>query len=298
MNEQIQSHSFEQGNELDLIKLWKVFLRYKLLNIIVIVITTFGSVYYALSVPDVYEVKVVMLPVEKDNETGIGINDIAKKITGINLNNPAFINVNNASGEAIAILRTRSFLLNYIKEKKLKYILFADRWNAEKELWLDQEPSDNDAFDLFNEMIVISIDGSSGVVNPIYLYLRWEGPAPTVINKIADIANELADTINLNAKNNVIKGAKKNILFLEKELNNTSLLNLKTVIFSMIETQLHKVMLANTKDDFVFKIIDYAFNPSDKKPKHTLIIIFIGFISGVVLSFFLSIGVYTLRGKV
>jgi capsule polysaccharide export protein KpsE/RkpR len=185
--------------------------------------------------------------------------------------------------QALARLKTRSFLSHFIKKENLKPILFAEQWNKEEKHWIDQQPSDEEAYELLFKMIDIHKDSrdKSGL---IIFSLNWENPVD--VNKIADVANNLVRSMNSNAKRRTIVDAKNSVSFLEKELEHTNILKSQTIIYSMIEQQMQQIMLANVRNEFVFKVIDPAVSP--KHPENnffrkTTIALF-GFILSLLFS--------------
>jgi len=135
-------------------------------------------------------------------------------------------------------------------------------------------------------MITTSMDprDKAGLVT---LSLEWENPHNP--NKIADIANDLVSSMNHHAKRRAILEARDSISFLEKELEQTSILNSQTILYSLIEQQMQKIMLANIRDEFIFKVIDSAIVPKHAETKPVLMIVFVGIMLGVFLSFLFSI---------
>ena len=291
MNQQPQPTSLypvERGDELGLIELWKVLVEYKRLVIVFTTLTTLGAIYYASTLPTIYKAEVLMLPVSGgsvsvasrlSNRLG-GLSSIA----GISLGG----NGAGIEGEqALARLKTRNFLTKHIKERNLKPILFADRWSQQGKLWIDGEPSNREVSELLLGMITTSMDprDKAGLVTT--LSLEWENPHNP--NKIADIANDLVSSMNHHAKRRAILEARDSISFLEKELEQTSILNSQTILYSLIEQQMQKIMLANIRDEFIFKVIDSAIVPKHAETKPVLMIVFVGIMLGVFLSFLFSI---------
>jgi len=295
MNQQSQPTSLypvERGDELDLIGLWKVLVEYKLLIIVFTALTTLGAIYYASTLPTIYKAEVLMLSSSSSSSSSSSLG----KLSG--LADMAGLSMGGSSAgiegeQALARLKTRSFLINYIKEKNLKPILFADQWSEQGKLWIDGEPSNREVSELLLGMITTSMDprDKAGLVT---LSLEWENPHNP--NKIADIANSLISNINFHAKQRAIVEAKKSISFLEKELEQTSVLNSQTILYSMIEQQMQKIMLANIRDEFVFKIIDPAVVPKHAEKKPVLMVVFIGLILGIFLASFLSFSVHSFIG--
>jgi uncharacterized protein involved in exopolysaccharide biosynthesis len=59
----------------------------------------------------------------------------------------------------------------------------------------------------------------------------------------------------------------------------------------MIEQQMQKIMLANIRDEFVFKVIDPAVVPKHAETKPVLMVVFIGLILGIFLASFLAVSI-------
>jgi len=107
----------------------------------------------------------------------------------------------------------------------------------------------------------------------------------------------LVSSINSHAKDRAILEARDSISFLEKELEQTSVLNSQTILYSMIEQQMQKIMLANIRDEFVFKIIDPAVNPRRAEVKPVLMVVFIGMILGLFFGSFTAVSANFIQKK-
>jgi len=296
MNQQSQPTSLypvERGDELSLIELWKVLVEYKLLIIVFTALTTLGAIYYASTLPTIYKAEVLMIPASG----GISGSGLSNRLGG--LADMAGVSLGGSSAGAegeqvLARLKTRSFLTKHIKEKNLKPILFADQWDRVEKKWIDKEPSDRDSAELLKNMIEAGSHPRSkaGLAS---LSIEWKNPHNP--NKIADIANNLVSSINSHAKDRAILEARDSISFLEKELEQTSIVNSQTILYSLIEQQMGKIMMANIRDEFVFKIIDPAVVPKHAETKPISMVVFIGLILGIFLASFLAISVNYFKGQ-
>jgi capsular polysaccharide biosynthesis protein len=296
MNQQPQPTSLypvERGDELSLTELWKVLVEYKLLIIVFTALTTLYAIYYASTLPTIYKAEVLMIPASG----GVSSGGLSNRLGG--LADMAGVSLRSSSAgvkgeQALARLKTRSFLINHIKEKNLKPILFADQWDRVEKKWIDKEPSDRDSADSLKSMIEAGSHPRSkaGLAS---LSIAWKNPHNP--NKIADIANELVSDINFKAKQRANLEAKNSISFLEKELEQTSILKSQTIIYSLIEQQMGKIMVANIRDEFVFKVIDPAVVPKHAETKPILMVVFIGLILGIFLASFLAISTNYFKGS-
>jgi hypothetical protein len=286
MNQQSQPTSLypvERGDELSLIELWKVLVEYKLLIIVFTVLTTLVASYYSYKLPNVYMAEVLMIPTSfSGNETTRGANILESLgATGIGSSS-------NLGEEAFTRLKTRTFLINYIKNNNLKPALFPSRWSDKEKQWINKEPTDIAAAKFLKGMI------SGGMhkrhkVGLTSLFITWKNP--TNINKIADIANSLADEMNYQAKKREITHGKSKVIFLEEAINSTNLLESKKIIFSMIEKQLRKNMLAEIKEGFIFEIVDRALPPNIREEKLTTMLPFIGLVLGVLFGLLTALSI-------
>jgi len=270
-----------------------VLVEYKLLIIVFTALTTLGAIYYASTLPTIYKAEVLMIPASGGGGGGGG--GLSNRLGG--LADMAGVSLGGSSAgaegeQALARLKTRSFLTKHIKEKNLKPILFADQWDRVEKKWIDKEPSDRDSAELLKNMIKAGSHPRSkaGLVS---LSIEWKNPHNP--NKIADIANNLVSSINSHAKDRAILEARDSISFLEKELEQTSIVNSQTMLYSMIEQQMQKIMMANIRDEFVFKIIDPAVVPKRAEVKHVPAIIFLGLLLGILGAFFLVSVNYYIR---
>ena len=295
MNQQPQPTSLypvERGDELSLIELWKVMVEYKLLIVVFVTLTTLSALYYTTTLPTIYKVEVLMLPASNSSPGAVsgGLTGMAG-MAGISL----LRNSVGAKGEqALARLKTRSFLINHIKGENLKHILLSDQWDESEGVWINENPSDREASELLLNMIATSMDPNDKAGLVIFT-LEWKSPN---IANIANIANNLVDNMNRNAKQRAIVEAKKSISFLEKELEQTSVINSQTILYSMIEQQLQKIMLAKISDEFVFKVIDPAITPEQHEPKPILLIILSGIFIGLFFGTAIATTLKHLRGGV
>jgi hypothetical protein len=296
MNQQLQSTPLspvDRSDELDFIGLWKVLIEYKLLIIVFTTLTTLGATYYASTLPAIYRAEVLMISADGSGG-GISLSNRLGSITemvGLSGGNK---NTNSLSAESLARLKTRSFLINHIKEKSLKPILFANQWNKSEKQWIGKEPSDRDSAELLKSMIEAGSHPRSkaGLMS---LIIRMKNPANP--NQIAGIANDLVVSMNYHAKRRAIVEARNSISFLEKELQTTSIINAQTILYNLIEQQTSKIMMANVRDEFVFKVIDPAVVPRRAEAKRTSMIILIGMMLGIFFGTFLAIGINYFKGS-
>jgi capsular polysaccharide biosynthesis protein len=277
MDQQSQStHSYpvELSNELDFIRLWEVLVKYKPLVIAFTILTTLSAMYYTTTIPTIYKTEVLTNSAFNDSRRPSSLGGLSRLI-GDTLNQQSSIVI-----QSLDRLETRVFLVDYIKNNNVKPILFSGEWNKLKKQWNGNEPSDEVAYKALKGMVQFNIVPRTSIIS---IWVDWKNPGDN-LERIAYLANSLVRKINTDEKKRVIKNAYNSIEFLEKEIERTSFVETKKILYGLVEQQLIQITIANVRDDYVFSVIDPAVVPMRPKRKNTLTIIFLGLIFGLLVS--------------
>ena len=81
-----------------------------------------------------------------------------------------------------------------------------------------------------------------------------------------------------------IKESEDSQKYLNDTLSLTTIMDVKNVIYKLIEEQIKKSMLANVRKEYVFRVIDYASVPSSPIRPNRTFILFISTLLGFLLS--------------
>ena len=182
--------------------------------------------------------------------------------------------------EALAVLTSRKFLENFVEERQLLKILFPKSWDSENKKWVvDREdiPQNSDGFELLSSSLNISFDKSLISVE----FIHGEKDI------VAYILNDLIDEVNSFIRMQSIAASGKNINFLKNEIANTQLAGSQEMLYRLVETEIQSIMLANTRQDYAFKIIDPAVEPLHPAGPNRKLIVIIGTLVGFILTIFL-----------
>ena len=137
----------------------------------------------------------------------------------------------------------------------------------------------DDGVELFQSNLSIDEDKKTGLT---FISFEWHEP-----NLATNWVNKLVQELNYVLRQRAIDDSNKKIGFLEKELTNTTLEDMKKVLYSLLESEKQKAMLANVNDDFAFEVIDPAtVSKIPDKPNRKLIVA-LGGICGLFLGIFL-----------
>jgi hypothetical protein len=209
---------------------------------------------YVVIADKMYTVDLVAVPARFD-QSGDGLS-VTQALGGLSALAGAGSGLSDEVREALAILRSRSLIEAFIQEEHLLPVLFEGKWDASENSWKDQEdvPSLWDGYRRFSgDVISVSVNSSQGIIS---LRVTWKESAIA-----AQWANKLLAQANDRIRKRVIDEAAGNIDFLRGELEATSLLEVRQSIFSLVEAQIRRIMLANTRPDYAFRVVD----PAQKK---------------------------------
>jgi len=271
---------------------WKVLVEHRKLIGIITATSTILALLTAFIIAPIYRAEVLLAPVLEEKVGTLGsltgqFGDLAA-LAGVSLGSSK-----DKSAEAIAALKSRSLATAFFKEEHVLPVLFPREWDVDKKAWKDKNdaPTEWEAFEEFDEDIrFISVDRKTGLVT---LMIEWKDPI-----RAAQWANKLVNMVNSRLRAEAIEDAEKSIGYLEKQLMVSGEVEIQQSIYRLIEAQTKKRMIANTREEYAFKVIDPAVEPEKKvRPKRVLIVLFglmLGAMAGVITAFML-VRIATLR---
>lgn len=284
-------NSTQYDNQIELKELMLAIWQGKVWIIIIVTLFTVCGVIYALSLSNVYKSSVILAPNFDESPSSSGM---ASQLGGLATIAGISLSANEVSKTQIAMhtLKGKSFLFDFINKYELKpellasvgwdpireQLIYDDKlFNIEKNSWVREVtfpkkviPSDLEVYNKFlTDNLRVNQDKESGLVTVTVSHF-----SPTLAKKIVD---RLVLEINSISKRDEIYEARRSIKYLRGEVEKTNVAELKKVFYQLIEQQTQRVLLANVRDDFAFKVIDHAIVPEDKyKPKRAIIVAVFG----------------------
>ena len=293
----MQSVKNKNDDEIDLTELLSALWKGKFIVLALVFVCSAASVFYALSLPNIYRSS-VSLTVAGESQGGLGAK-LNSQFGGL----AAMAGVNLGSGStdkselAIEIIKSRVFISEFITSNNLKAEIMAtigwdpasntliydsDIYNPILNTWVREvefprvaEPSDQELYEKFiSKHLVIDTDEKKRMT-----YISIFHVSPYVAKEIAD---KLVVAINNKIKQDDIAEANSSIHYLTAALQETSIADMQKIFYELIEQQEQTKMLANARDEYVFKVIDPAIVAELKdSPKRAVICVF-GSIAGFV----------------
>ncbi|MFT5103842.1 MAG: hypothetical protein ACI86C_001502 [Candidatus Latescibacterota bacterium] len=284
------------SDEIDLRELWNVIWAGKWIIVGVTFLFAVASVVYALSLPNMYKSEALLAPAEENS--GGGLAGMAGQLGG--LASLAGVNLGGGGADkttlALEVLKSREFISYFIEKHELLVPLMAvNGWDGEKgELIIDLEkydpksdawvrnisppkkskPSMQEAYEEFFKIFNVSQDKKTN-----FVFISIEFYSPTVSKQWVDW---LVEDINFRLKARDVAEAERSIKYLNSQLEKTSIADMQSIFYELIEEQTKTVMFAEVRDEYVFKIIDPPVVPEKRsKPSRALIVIFCTFLGGI-----------------
>ena len=269
-----------EQDEINLLDYLRVLVRYKVMIIGVTLISTVAAMTIAFLMTPIYRAEALLAPVYDNQQNSIST--LASQFGG--LASLAGINLGSSGSntdQVLATLTSRNFITNFIKERHLIQVLFADRWDSTTKTWKvessDNIPTVQDAYKLFIKNILsVTTNTKTGLVT---ISIEWHDPGRAAI-----WANELINRINHYEKQLAVNEAEKSIAYLKEQLTKTSVVEMQQVIYQLMEAQTKKIMLANVRDQYAFKVIDPAVVPEKRTKPNRKIITLLGLMLGLLAS--------------
>jgi LPS O-antigen subunit length determinant protein (WzzB/FepE family) len=209
----------------------------------------------------VFEAEVVVAPVSHERAAA-GVSALRSQFGGL----AQFAGIDLGGGEAsdreeaMATLKSDSFAREFIESEGLMPVLFAEQWDAGNSVWErpDRAPSLNDGVELFTESVrFISEDRKTNLAS---IRIEWTDP-----QLAASWANKLVAMVNARLRQEAMQKAERSLDYLNRELANTNVVELRAVLYRLIETELSAKTLATVQPEYAFRVIDPAVAPELKQ---------------------------------
>lgn len=287
----------QQDDEIDLAELWRAIWAGKWMIFAITSLFAVASVFYALSLPNIYKSEALLAPAEQ--QTG-GLGGMASQLGG--LASLAGVNLGGGktdkTGLALEIMKSRAFVFKFIEKHDLTVPLMAangwdlstnelkydeDIYDVQSKSWLRKvkaplqpKPSLQESYKKFQKIIAINQDKASSMVA-----ISIEHYSPYIAKQWVDW---LVDAINEEMKIRDLTEAKNSVIYLNSQLEKTKVADVQTMLYQLIEEQTKTIMFANVREQYALKTIDPALVPELKSgPKRALICV-LGLLLGGILA--------------
>lgn len=287
---------FDKDERIILSSIYQIILIRKFIFITIVSAFALYSVFYALSLPNTYTASVVFTSAEKNTSTNNPASAISAlaSTTGLSFSSTP---QNNNFEIAVKKLESFEFFSKFLEKRDfLPELMAIKSWDAKNNSiiydnskfdvndskWVRKvsfpkqtKPSHQEAYKIWiNSILSVERDPLQGFVKVSISH--------TIPSIALDLSNWLIEDINNDIRDEDVLLANQSIRFLEREVSKTTSDSLKLMLYSLILENTKTIMLANTQNDYVFRVIDPAFLPEYKSsPNRQIICILITFIGGI-----------------
>lgn len=183
-------------------------------------------------------------------------------------------NINNANKDIAAfLLAVKSW-----DDKDNKFI-FNDSYDSNKKLWLTDKPSERKVFKVFESNFSITDEPGSPLV-----VISYKHVSPFFAKQMLDL---IIHNINETSRSEDLIEAQKSIEYLNTQMPETNINEVKDVLSDLIKNQIQKIVLVKSNEDYIFKVLDPPFVPELKSgPNRAFICLagaFISLMTSIVL---------------
>lgn len=273
-------HDGHGEEDISLIDIFHILNRYRFFIIGVTLACTALSIAISFLITPVYQAKTLLAPGESAEY--MGGDSLTRRGDLAYLTGDFMTGGGNKLDIAIAKMESRILTESFIKDGDIMPILYPERWDAGERRWKDGEevPTIWDAYNLFdNSVRAIEKDVRSGLVT---LIIEWHDPVLA-----AKWANELVQRVNTELREEAVREAETSIAYLNEQLAETSTVEMQQAIYRLIEEQAKKIMVAKTRDQYAFKVIDPAVVPQEPAWPRRIVISTLAFLGGLMFAVFI-----------
>ncbi|PCK10210.1 MAG: LPS O-antigen length regulator [Alteromonadaceae bacterium] len=301
-----------KSEEIDLRELWWMMWEGKFVVVVTTAVFAVLAVFYALSLPNIYHSEALLASAEDKSSGGFGA--LSGQFGG--LADLAGVDLGGGGGQvalAIEVMRSRKFIRQFIAKHELLVPLMAGGgWNSDADVlvidsavydektsrWVADDdvpaskaaPSNQKAHRVFSALLSVSQDSKTALVT-----IGFDFYSPTLAKQWVDW---LVEDINAEIRDRDVEEARRSIDYLTAQLAKTSISDMQSVFYELIEQQTKTIMFANARSEYVFKTVDDAIVPERKsKPSRALIVVY-GILFGGMLSLLFVIVRYFVRREV
>jgi uncharacterized protein involved in exopolysaccharide biosynthesis len=213
----------------------------------------------ALRVPQQYEATAILSPVSGSSSSGqlSALSSLAAQFGGLG----ALSGLTTADGkkaESIATLQSEELTERYIADNNLLPVLYRKKWNSATKSWTTTNPKSVPTLWKANALFkrhlrTVTTDSRSSLVT---LTITWTDPYLA-----AEWANGLVKLTNGYLRDKAIAESERNIDYLNTQAAKTDAVGVKQAIYTIMESEINKVMLARGDEEYALKVIDPAFAP-------------------------------------
>jgi tyrosine-protein kinase Etk/Wzc len=210
MDQKDQIDPIDRTDEINLLDYWRIIWKRRKLVVYVFLISVIPTAIISLMMTPIYQAKATLMPVESSQSRFSAALGALQNIPFIGGAVGGTLG-KTATDKLVNILNSRTVAEDVIGKLDLVKIIFKKQWDREKGTWkTDKPPTLQDTLRVLQKELVKVADDRKGLIS---ISVEYEDP-----KLAADIANEYTVVLQKFLNENTISLAKRNRIFLEKQL--------------------------------------------------------------------------------
>jgi uncharacterized protein involved in exopolysaccharide biosynthesis len=261
------------SGDLDLVATFRIIWRGRWMIVSITAAFIIAAVVYSFVAREWFRAEAVLIQTDSNSSVSTGQLGGLASLAGISLGR-------EVDPIALMVLKSREFAREFIEEKGLLGVLFADQWDPVQARWIDPSsaPDIRDAVDYFDARVRgVAEDRRTGEIR---LSITWTDP-----ELAADWVNEMVRAVNSKLRDKALEEARQNIEFLRGQIREIDMPVLQQAVSKALESEMQKLMLAKKGDEYAFKVIDRAIVPKTRdSPRRTMVTLLaaaVGLLTGI-----------------
>lgn len=238
--------------------------------------------------PKKYEADIVLSPVSSSPGNGQlgGLSSLASQFGGIASLAGLQLGGDSRKAETLAVLQSQALTEKYIADNHLLPVLFSKLWDPVHRSWKVSDPKQTPTLWTANEFFrgkirTVVLDPKTGLVT---MSITWTDPALA-----SEWANGLVRMTNDYLREKAINESERNITYLTDQAAKTDVVGVRQAIYSILQNEINKVMLARGSDEYALKVVDPASPPERPSSPRPLLWTAAGCLGGALLAMIIAI---------
>ncbi len=260
----------DESGTVNVISLIQVAWRYKVLITLTALSLGLIAVYVALTTRPIYRAEVVVAPVSNEDTGAMG--GLGSRLGAL----ASFAGVSLGGGgsqESLAVLNSRHVSEEFIRRHNLAGPILR---NATKHsLWW--------AVERFRATVLSVTDSKERGTTTVAV--QWTDP-----KEAAQWANEYVALANEILRARALDDSSRNIRYLKEQIPKTDVVEVQRALYALVESETKINMLANTRMDYAFSVVDPGVVPEDRVWPRRKLIVGTGVVLGGLIGLFLALG--------
>jgi uncharacterized protein involved in exopolysaccharide biosynthesis len=254
----------------------------------IVAVTVLGTVVVTSSsylVARKYKATVLVAALDNPGSNGQagGVGKLASQFGGLASLAGISMNSDSKKSESIAVLQSEALTEDFIKKNDLLPVLYPKLWDPVAKKWTVTDPSKMPSLWKANLMFKTKIRGvvtdtKTGLVT---VSITW-----TDAKVAAQWANTLVRMANDYLRTQAIDEGERNIAYLTEQAPKMDVVGVKEAMFSLLQDEINKVMLARGSVDYALKVLDPAFVPEMTSSPKRFVWLFVAMAMSLFMSSF------------